>query len=659
MPLALIDRTGFDVDALDGFCGFGGSSQGIIAAGATLRMAINHDAHSIKVHSHNNPDVEHLQADLSDALSPEVVNERGKKVSGRYIDPALLPRARFSWWSPSCKFHSPANARKLYAQGPQAILPGLDEDDFDHVAYSNSERSRVTMLCPLRYAAHQRPDVVVVENVVEAAHWGPRRSDKSKVGDGSTFRWWINEWTLLDYEHDILFLNSMFFPPCPQSRDRMYVVFWRKGNRKPELDYRPTAMCVSDRCQGAHVQAVQTWKRRTQAWPLERWGKYGDQYIYTCPDCKQRVHPVAWPAYTAIDWSDLGPTLGERRELGRRVGGYPAESTIERIKRGYAKFRHGPAVLIPTKKEWGVERGVLTPMGAQTSQQEVALGAFGGSVLPLRKGASAVGPAGQIPTLAGRSDQALIGHALLIRNYGSIDEAGYRAYHPAEPFGTFTTTGRAAQMLASSGFLFPRYGNTHERAGQTRGRHIADAAYTQHATDSFALAQLPMILEYRGGGSNERSVVDPLATVTAGGFHHGLFTKLNGGPGDTAWHEMDEQLRTITGRDTHGLIVLPWIEQWRSDPIAVTEALATVMTHLRHTLVSIEPGEEPTDEELDQIRLRMLNPEPELQRGMAFEDTFVLLGTKTQKVAGLGNAVTPPVATYITRQCIDTFDLAA
>ena len=145
-----------------------------------------------------------------------------------------------------------------------------DFDDFDEEAYANSERSRVTMLCPLRYAARHRPEIVIVENVVEAAKWGPAR-------DGSTFRWWLAEWEKLGYEHECVFLNSQFFPPCPQSRDRMYIVLWRKGNRRPNLDYRPIASCTSDACQGAIVRAIQTWKRPTAAWPIAPWGKYRDQ----------------------------------------------------------------------------------------------------------------------------------------------------------------------------------------------------------------------------------------------------------------------------------------------------------------------------------------------------------------------------------------------
>src|SRR6185436_8004692 len=155
----------------------------------------------------------------------------------------------------------------------------------------------------------------------------------------STFAWWKRTLENLGYEVECVFLNSQFFPPCPQSRDRIYIVAWRKGNKRPDLDYRPLAYCTSHQCGGRHISAVQTWKRATKAWPLPKWGKYKRQYIYTCPHCNNQVEPAAWPAYTAIDWSYLGPSLGERLELGMKP---LATATVSRIRRALAKFHGAP-----------------------------------------------------------------------------------------------------------------------------------------------------------------------------------------------------------------------------------------------------------------------------------------------------------------------------
>ena len=49
--------------------------------------------------------------------------------------------------------------------------------------------------------------------------------DRPKVGDGSTYRWWLRQFSNLGYRHRTLYLNSMFFG-VGQSRDRLYEVFW-------------------------------------------------------------------------------------------------------------------------------------------------------------------------------------------------------------------------------------------------------------------------------------------------------------------------------------------------------------------------------------------------------------------------------------------------
>jgi DNA (cytosine-5)-methyltransferase 1 len=652
--VTLIDRVGFEVDAIDVFCGYGGSSQGIHAAGATLRAAANHSELSLECHAKNFPAVDHWQADLVDPVNPLVVNRRGDEVAGTYLDPADLPRARFAWFSPSCRHHSQANAKKVYEQGHQLTL--LDDDEWDEEAYANSERSRVTMSCVLRYAAQNQPEIVVVENVLEVTKWGPGKN-------GATFRWWMTELRNLDYDIRCCFLNSMFFPPCPQSRDRIYVVAWRRGNRAPDLDYRPMAFCTSDRCGGQLVDAVQTWKRPTAAWRgLPEWGKYLDQYDYRCPVCAAVVHPASWMALSAIDWSNLGETLGGRKSL-------PAPNTMERIRRAIRKYWWAPPVLLPAGTPGlSSEVTVAHPASVSTAKTQS----------PARYAANrSRHPGEQLPTLAQRNTQGVAtlaaglpirsdrprshrldehfasvhaggGYgalALLVKNNGAIDEAGYRGHHLGAPFGAVTA--HPTQTLvalvpnrthndarhaadgtapvttsATQGVVLAAAGNTSERPGQTRARHQTDPLFTQSTTSEFGFAALPVL---RGDHGQESSPGEQVATVAA------------------------------SAGDTHGLVLLPWVDQWRSEPALITEQLAVVTTHLRHSLASIEPFEgEITDDLLMQVRFRMLQPDPELRRAMAFGDDYLLIGNKGQMTAGLGNAVTPPVASWITERCLAT-----
>lgn len=692
---AVVSRVGATVDAIDVFCGFGGSSQGIHAAGAEVRAAANHNALAIECHAKNFPNVDHWRADLVD---PD---------SGDYVDPADLPAARFAWFSPGCTHHTQANAKKIYARGRQYIL-FADGEEFDEAAYARSERSRVTMSCVLRYSSRKRPDIIVVENVVEVAHWGDGR-------DGSTFRWWLSELKKLGYEYECCFFNSMFFPPCPQSRDRIYIVAWRKGNTRPDLDYRPVACCPSDRCGGRIVRAVQTWKQRKGSWPLPRWGKYKRQYVYTCPECRAEVEPAAWPAYSAIDWTNLGIAIGERASHGLKP---LAPATVERVRRGLEKFRHYPPVVVPVGGDYGGAHPVASPFATQTTQRDKAL-VLGGlipqrshngpvavteqalpvttsgggghalvsaAIIPQRNNTHGEHPSGQVNSLTAHGDISLASITLpvcgntdnrlrarhvsegtftqqttpklavasmLIKNNGDAGEAKYRAMPVIDPFGALTTS--PTQSLAST--VVPAAGNTYEREGYTWARHVAEQFFTQHTTQAYGLATAALA-ELHGGGSSERHVSSAAHTVLGGGLHHALFAKINGGPADTAWHPTTDPFNTVTAHDTHGLIIRPWVEQFLAgaDCVAVTEQLATVMTHMRHALASVdeEPGEPVTDEDIERTRFRMLEPDPELRFVMAFGPAYILIGNKTQKTAGLGNAVTPPVAAWITERCLAT-----
>jgi len=61
---ATISHRGTIVDAIDFYCGYGGSAQGIKAAGAEIRAAANHNQLAIDCHAANFPEVDHYRADL-------------------------------------------------------------------------------------------------------------------------------------------------------------------------------------------------------------------------------------------------------------------------------------------------------------------------------------------------------------------------------------------------------------------------------------------------------------------------------------------------------------------------------------------------------------------------------------------------------------------
>ncbi len=274
-----------DITVTDLFCGAGGSSLGAEAAGARLRMAANHWPLAIETHNSNFPDADHDCADISQ------------------VNPRRYPSTDILVASPECTNHSQAKANKKYATLWDAEDP-------------SAERSRATMWDVPRFAEAHRYQIVVVENVVEATRWEPYGA-------------WLSAMHSLGYEHKQVFLNSMVAHPTPQSRDRLYVVFWRKGNTPPNLDIRPIAFCTKCECD---VNAIQSWKR-----PERAIGKYRSQYVYRCPKCASIALPYAWPAAAAIDWQLPAQKIGDRdRPL--------AEATMKRIQAGLDKY--GPAAIV-------------------------------------------------------------------------------------------------------------------------------------------------------------------------------------------------------------------------------------------------------------------------------------------------------------------------
>jgi DNA (cytosine-5)-methyltransferase 1 len=299
---------------IDMFCGAGGSSTGALEVPEVeLVAAANHWDLAIDTHAANHPDAEHICADISQ------------------YEPRLFPPAKMAWLSPSCTKHSIAQGVKQADKQPDLFGETLPD--------AAAERSRATMWDVVRFAEYFLYEAVIVENVVEVTAWPPYRA-------------WLSAMESLGYAHQVVMLNSMHAqmlgPGAPQSRDRFYCVFWRKGNRAPDLQrvIRPQAICPT--C--GPVRAMQSWKK-----PGNTVGKYRSQYVYVCPHVKCRnqiVEPIARSAAEIIDWALEGTRIGDRtRPL--------ADKTMARIRAGIDRY-WGPFITEHTH-EYRV-RGVDVPI---------------------------------------------------------------------------------------------------------------------------------------------------------------------------------------------------------------------------------------------------------------------------------------------------------
>lgn len=549
------------IDITDLFCGAGGSSEGAkraLKGRGMVKIASNHWKLAVETHNTNFPDTMHDCADISQ------------------VDPRRYPTTRILIASPECTNHSLAKGVKRKNQGQLSMFDNNQPDP-------SEERSRVTMWDPLRFAEHHNYDIVIIENVVDARHW-------------RMFDAWLNAWKTLDYDFQTVYLNSMFAPPTPQSRDRMYIVFWKKNHRKPDLRITPAAWC--EHCE-TEVQAVQAWKNLSK-----QWGKYRQQYVYRCPKCTCEVLPYHYPAATAIDWSIEGQRIGDRkRPLKPR--------TEERIKYGIEKFSKRPIVVLTDHTFEGhyPVRSVDEAFPTQTARQVMGL------AMPF---------------------WVMMEHSKQSPITGGVDE----------PFATQATR----QTLA---LLTPFIVAPNDRSLRAKG--VDEPLPTQLPARPGALVSPAPFLMTRHKSTVHRGTEEPLSTIVAGGNHHFLLSPpfistFNRGPANTG---IDEALPTIVTNPHQSLLVPPFLVAYNgsaNEPRSVTEEMATVTTIERHGLAVPEESLDYED-----WSFRMLQSH-EIKAGMAFPSDYVLLGTQREQVRLAGNAVTPPVMQILIERCIDSLE---
>lgn len=288
----------------DLFCGGGGSSTGAIQVpGVEIKMAANHWDLAVAVHNENHPDADHAAVDLHEE------------------DPRYFPRTDILWASPECTKWSQASGGRYSSVSVEADLlslldPDLVEEDPETAIV---QRSRLLMFDVLRFAEHHRYRAMVIENVVDVA---------TNAKYAEAWQLWKKGLRNLGYDFRVVSLNSMHAQahgdPAPQSRDRLYIVCWLRGQKTPDVDavLRPLAWCPE--C-GSVVESQQVWKNGRTV------GKYRSQYVYLHGACGTVVEPGYLPAAAAIDWTLQGSRIGDRTKP-------LAEKTRRRIAAGIARY---------------------------------------------------------------------------------------------------------------------------------------------------------------------------------------------------------------------------------------------------------------------------------------------------------------------------------
>lgn len=536
----------------DLFCGAGGSSSGLVDAGYKVVIAANHWARAIESHQLNHPETDHSNADISQ------------------VNPGYFPRTDILWASPECTNHSVAKGVKRQ-RTEDAML--FDLNGTRPLPDEAANRSRATMWDVPRFAEFHRYKAIIIENVVDAYRWIP-------------FQQWLSVMEAYGYEHELVWLNSMHAQvgglPAPQSRDRMYIVFWRKdliSAKRPRPNIgkwtRPTAFCDVH----GQVQAVQAFKK------AEAWGRYRAQYLYRCPRCAAVIEPAWLPASSAIDWSIPGERIGDKKKP-------LAEKTRMRIERGIERYWR-PLLVTAAGNTYD---GITT--GSQYLRARPV-----DSVMPTQHTTAAEGLA--VPPLITDG----------IHGGGTVQSGD-------DPLLTQTTA--QTKGLAYAPLLVPVEGRDGKVAASADG-----PLRTQSTRNETAL-----VVPLRNHGVT-KPATHPIDTVAANGNHHALVMRNNQGGAEMST-PVTEPLRTMTTTGHQSLLTPYYGASETAKP--TSDPHGTLTTNDRYALVESE-----ISLDVDDVLFRMLTPD-EIKRGMAFASDYVLLGTKREQVKQAGNAVTPPAA---------------
>lgn len=214
-------------------------------------------------------------------------------------------------------------------------------------------------------------------------------------------------------------------------------------------------------------------------------------------------------------------------------------------------------------------------------------------------------------------------------------------------------------------------GNTYETTPGNRAKPVTEPLPTQQTSLSHALATPPsMVVQLRGTAKDQvansaRPIGEPLGTVSAGGMHHGLLVSNNH---QNLPKPLTEPLSTVTTGNRHGLLMrnntgggemtTSVTEPARTMTAGAAQSL--LVPYRRGSVVRSVDQPSPTlttrdalalldpDTIIDDCGFRMLEPY-EVAAAMAFPPGHIPVDiAKKFQVRLAGNAVTPPVMTWIT-----------
>lgn len=476
---------------------------------------------------------------------------------------------------------------------------------------------------------HVRPDLIILENVVEFLTWGPLHDEHRKrcKGDsnrdgchktcpygkpikdrmGETFAAFKDKVESYGYSFEFKILTAYEFG-APTTRTRVYI--------QMRADGLPA-----------------TWPEPTHAKPTLAFD--GENVVRIEADGKRMLQP--WrTAAEVIDWS-----IPCRSIFDRKVPHVPA--TRRRLAKGVRKFvleTAKPFLLHLTHGDRHAPHSIDEPVPTVTC--------------------------------ANRGEQALAVPYMIHMGNGERPGQEPRTYDVGKPYPTVVAGGIKAQpVVARLAFMAKAYGERRETEVQAQALDQPLSTVTTQDHHQLVAAHT---VKFQGTSTGS-PLHDPLHTVTAGGEHHGIVAaslmRYNGERRDgesPRGQSLDAPISTLDTSNRFALVNAHAAQatEWNDVIAAKARRVYKFLKKEGHDgpwmdhankIVRV-PG---TDLVIYDIAMRMLIAR-ELFRANGFADSYVidLIGpngkplTKTEQIRMVGNSVVPHVAEALVRAALSS-----
>lgn len=627
---------------IDNFAGGGGASTGIelgfkrLGLDRQVAIAINHDGEALAMHQANHPRCKHFREDVFD-IHPGFIT--GQQPIG------------LVWFSPDCKHHSRAKGGK-----------------------PRDQKIRGLAWVALKWAALQYPRMIMLENVVEFADWGPLLDNGSpdKMHKGRTFQAFVGALsTGISPDHpDLPEIHNTLGGDFPISRlvaGLGYQVEWRELRA---CDYgAPTIrkrLILKARRDGLPIR----WADPTHGDPnsesvktgkLLPWRTAADciDFSIPCPSIFERKRPLAnatlrriarglkkfvidspKPFFVDVAHGELSANGSRRWGDGTRSVDAPMNTIVASGNQAIVETRIAPLVstYYGEKRVTDVRGGRIdAPIGTQTAENRHALVAatLVQTGYGERAGQEPRAPGLQKPlgtVVAGGTKHALVA-AFLAKHY-----TGAIGSELAAPLGTITGVDHHSYITAHiTKFRSDSVGSSINEPLHTLTAGGIAARPSTGNVMGLVTAHIVGIDNQSSGASAAWDANAPLTTITAEARHALVTSNLLKLRGDNVGSTVDGPVHTISAQGQHHAEVRAFLTQYKSAECSADLLLGMVQVEgIAYQIVD--------------IGLRMLTPR-ELARAQGFPDTYIIDPefngkplTKSAQVRMIGNSVCPDLA---------------